>query len=61
MIINAHMDLHHLADRMGGTATREDAQRFRAILVEAGYTGVDTRKVPPSEWHRMLDLVEDAE
>ncbi|MGL4242628.1 MAG: hypothetical protein ACRCTI_16070 [Beijerinckiaceae bacterium] len=42
MIIARSMNPTQLRALMGGAYTEHDAKRFRDILVEAGYSGVDS-------------------
>ncbi len=56
------MNAEKLRDLMGGSHTEADARRFRNILVEAGYSGVDSSYVAnTARWHDLLDKLEDSE
>ncbi len=59
MVIGRSMNPAQLREKMGGSYTDADAKRFRDILVEAGYSGVDTSYVERTErWHDLLDVID---
>lgn len=58
MIVSRTMNITALRERMGGRATDADARRFRDILVESGYAGLDTEMIDDEAWHDMLDILD---
>lgn len=59
MIISRNMNIEQLRDLMGGSYTEADAKRFRDLLIEHGFSGVDTSYVERGEtWHDILDVVD---
>lgn len=61
MLINELMDLHHLAEHMGRSATLEEA-RYMRVSLNRDFRGMDTADVPGEEWLKFLnDAVFNAE
>ena len=56
MKIEKTMSLELLAEHIGPSATIEDAQMMRELLVER-FDGLDTRDVPESEWLKLIDEI----
>ena len=54
MIITSNMNLAQLAERMGDTATEQEARVMRDLLCEAGHEGRDTSEIAESEWFQHL-------
>jgi len=54
MKIEPNMDLWQLAERMGSSATIDDATAMRDLLVDA-HKGEDTADVPESVWLLLLN------
>ena len=55
MLISATMDLDHLAERMGDTATPSEAQLLRHMVAETLH-GIDTNEVDPDIWFQLVGL-----
>lgn len=54
MKISEGMNLRKLADLMHEEASMEHAEEMQALLLEGGFLGVDTSKVPKREWAHYL-------
>ena len=50
MFIDGNIDLAQLAERMGDSATIEEARALRKMLIEEGWWGKDTADIPEAEW-----------
>ena len=54
MNISIDMNLAELAERMGGSATINQAREMRECLVYGGFETMDTADVPEKDWLEML-------
>ncbi|WP_296701561.1 hypothetical protein [Thiocapsa sp. UBA6158] len=55
MMISATMDLDHLAERMGDTATPSEARVMRHMLAET-LEGIETAEIDPDQWSSLVEL-----
>lgn len=62
MIVSRKMDVGQLRNLMGAGYTEQEARILRDLLVERGYSGVDTSYVVNSAiWATLLDAAEGGE
>jgi len=51
----AEMIPQEMAERMGSDATEAEGQKFRELLIEAGYEQSESGDIPESTWLRIMD------
>ena len=59
MVISRRMDTAKLLGKMAGRYTEHDAIKFRDILCEHGFVGVDLSHINEALFHDLLDKLED--
>ena len=51
----AEMIPQEMAERMGSDATEAESEKFRELLIEAGYEQSESDDIPESTWLRIMD------
>ena len=51
----AEMTGQEMAERMGSDATEAEGEKFREMLIDAGYEQSESDSIPESTWLRIMD------